>query len=97
MGSDDKMDLTDHQYNLLNNLEEEGIYGQDTISSIIDAFDITEQNAQQILLQYMKLPKLNRAGQVSMARYKDATSFDIVIGIIALFGIVWGLSAAGII
>jgi len=84
--------MNDQQYTLLKNLEEEGIYGMQTIPYLIDGFDITEQDAKNILIQYMKLPKLNSAGQVSMGRYENVTTYDIIIGIIALIGICWAVS-----
>jgi len=86
------MNLTNQQYNLLTNLEEEGVYGEETIPYIRDGFNVTPEDARQIVLQYMKLPKLNRSGQVTMDRYREITSFDVIVGVIALIGIVWALT-----
>ena len=86
------MNLKDQQYNFLKNLEEEGIYGKETIPYLKDGFEITEQEAAKVLLNYMKLPRLNKAGQVTMDRYREVTSFDVIVGIIALIGICWALT-----
>jgi len=86
------MNLTDQQYNFLKNLEEEGIYGTQTISYLKDGFDMTDQQAAKVLLQYIKLPKLNQAGQATMDRYANVTGHDIVIAIIALVGVCWALT-----
>jgi len=86
------MNLTDQQYNMLKNLEEEGIYGKEALPYIVEGFKLTEQEAAKVLLEYYKLPKLNQAGQVTMERYSKVNLYDITIGIIALIGICWALS-----
>ena len=86
------MNLTDQQYNFLKNLEEEGIYGKETIGYLKDGFEITDQQAAKVLLQYLKLPGLNQAGQVTMDRYARTTLHDILIAVVALVGIVWALT-----
>ena len=86
------MNLTNQQYNFLKNLEEDGTYGKETIPYLQEAFKLTEQDAAKVLLQYMKLPRLNQAGQVTMERYRNISLYDITIGVIALIGICWALS-----
>lgn len=86
------MNLTDQQYNLLKNLEEDGIYGKEALPYLKEGFELTEQEAARILLQYYKLPRLNQAGQTTMQQYQNITIYDIIIGIIALIGICWALS-----
>ena len=85
--------MNDLEYNMLSNLEAEGIYGKEAIPYLKEGFNLTTQQASAILLDYYKLPRLNKAGQATMHKYSNVNLIDIIIACIAAIGVLWAVIA----